>query len=1068
MDPTLRTEELLAEMGWLHALALKMLGDAHLAEDTAQAVLAQALDQPPARREGEGLRGWLARLVKNEASSQRRTAKRRRDRERRTAEGKPTSSPAASDIVACGSLHQRVSQAVLELPEPYASTVLYRYLKGLSVGQVAERMEASPATVRKRLSRAVALLRDRLESELDSPVQAWAPLLLADAAKPAGLASLAAPPSIATLALVPTWSKIAATAAALAVLMGAGYLWQRARKDPEPQIAALAAEVLAEPPAEEQLAAEDSPESLTGAPAASARAIAPAEVQSDILRLAGLPEARISGKLVDQNGRPIPGEALLLYAETGADWRSGYQAPLIPDNPDRRRGWRFVTGPDGDFSVTCPVPTTGDIDLEVMPSVYWSLTSRTFGPGRTDNEPQLIEGDNNLGDTILYASGALSGRVTDSSANPLAGVVVSATSNPSTGRISSAITDANGDYLLGHLPPGPSSVTVALEGHITRFVTSSHLEVGETIPQPDIEMSRAPIIEGIVVDQAGKPVPGIDLWGWPLEEGLGAGATSAADGTFQIALKQSGALEVGFEGNSSYQPWGGLDEPDARMEPGSTVHRVVLRAAPQYRVRVLDASTRDPIERFGAKALEIQRGSSRTFSHPRHPQIFDYPGGLATVPAEPGGHRLLFRAEGYAPQRVDTVALPPGTQAHEILLIRGGALKAQVELDGRPAIALQVKLCRDAVPEERAVADDRILGREGIPYYDLDPYSGREQSFAGDADGRFEIPRLAPGTYRLELNANDAAPFTREGIVIGPDTVDLGVLQLQAEGSIEGRVTMAEGVSPIGLWIGLDSDPKAVRIDRADGTFTLRSLPPGDHELVLQSAPPVLLQPISRTVAIAPGTTKTIAIDAAAYAPARVQVLVTQGGQAVAGVRVNAGGSAPPAMLMHRFQNPSPPRETDASGRVTILVHPDPAVRLSVALGSVVLGRTQPIAVPPGAELQHAIEVQTGRLRIAFPDAYQLPERGGFVVRLRHADEPDTLQMIHGSRPHAEDSFSPAIPWTTRLCDLGALATGRYSIEVLVRDRSPEAVQSAEFQTPAKGTIEIREGETCTFEVERP
>ena len=67
----------------------------------------------------------------------------------------------------------KLVDAVLELGEPWASTILSRYLDELTAEQIAERQAVSPATVRKRLSRGLEKLRDRLDARHGGERRAW-------------------------------------------------------------------------------------------------------------------------------------------------------------------------------------------------------------------------------------------------------------------------------------------------------------------------------------------------------------------------------------------------------------------------------------------------------------------------------------------------------------------------------------------------------------------------------------------------------------------------------------------------------------------------------------------------------------------------------------------------------------------------------------------------------------------------------------------------------------------------------------------------------------------------------
>ena len=71
--------------------------------------------------------------------------------------------PDHSDVLARGETCQRLVAAVMALDEPYRSTVLHRYLDGLSTKQIATLDRVTELVVRKRLSRAMHQLRARLD-----------------------------------------------------------------------------------------------------------------------------------------------------------------------------------------------------------------------------------------------------------------------------------------------------------------------------------------------------------------------------------------------------------------------------------------------------------------------------------------------------------------------------------------------------------------------------------------------------------------------------------------------------------------------------------------------------------------------------------------------------------------------------------------------------------------------------------------------------------------------------------------------------------------------------------------
>jgi RNA polymerase sigma-70 factor (ECF subfamily) len=185
----IREEELLAQMGWVRALARSLLSDPSIAEDVAQDTWVAATERPPRARDGAGLKAWLASVTRTLARQSVRSTNRRTARERMAA--RPEATAPESNVVERGAMHELVARAVMELEEPYRSTVLLRYLDGLSSAQIAARSGESPALVRKRLERGLERLRVQLDAEFGGDRRAWSLGLAALAGRGAAVASSA-------------------------------------------------------------------------------------------------------------------------------------------------------------------------------------------------------------------------------------------------------------------------------------------------------------------------------------------------------------------------------------------------------------------------------------------------------------------------------------------------------------------------------------------------------------------------------------------------------------------------------------------------------------------------------------------------------------------------------------------------------------------------------------------------------------------------------------------------------------------------------------------------------------
>jgi RNA polymerase sigma-70 factor, ECF subfamily len=183
---TLRPDELLAQLGWVRALARRLVADPDVTDDVLQQVCLLALEKAPSdARAGPRLRAWLATVTRNLARHAARSDGRRLRREQAAA--RPEALPSTADIVAHREALRRLVDAVTSLEEPYYSVVVARYLDGCPVAEIAARNGASSAAVRQQLSRARQQLRARLQALPADARRTWLPAALPLASVPAAL-----------------------------------------------------------------------------------------------------------------------------------------------------------------------------------------------------------------------------------------------------------------------------------------------------------------------------------------------------------------------------------------------------------------------------------------------------------------------------------------------------------------------------------------------------------------------------------------------------------------------------------------------------------------------------------------------------------------------------------------------------------------------------------------------------------------------------------------------------------------------------------------------------------------
>ena len=171
----LSEEALLAELGWIRGLARSLVRDAASAEDLAQETYLAALERPPrTARSGASLRAWLAKVTRTLARTRARGEKRRELREARVAKFDRDD----SDLIEAVELRRAVVGAVLELDEPYRTTLLRFHFEERSAKEIAASSGESEDVVRQRLVRGRKALRERLQQTFGQGERGWIRALL--------------------------------------------------------------------------------------------------------------------------------------------------------------------------------------------------------------------------------------------------------------------------------------------------------------------------------------------------------------------------------------------------------------------------------------------------------------------------------------------------------------------------------------------------------------------------------------------------------------------------------------------------------------------------------------------------------------------------------------------------------------------------------------------------------------------------------------------------------------------------------------------------------------------------
>jgi RNA polymerase sigma-70 factor (ECF subfamily) len=213
------------DLPWLRSLAVRLArGDGDAADDLVQETLHTAWERAPPEAALHSPRGWLATVLRNRLRMTRRGDARRAVRESHGATD-PVEVRTPSDELARLELLGLVMERLQALPELDRRIITLRFFDDLDAPAIGARLSLPPATVRSRLHRALARLRDDLDAHHGGDRRSWALLLGAPLPVPATTGSLAG-----AIAMTMT-AKLGLTIAVAVVAFAA---WRAARTAPAP------------------------------------------------------------------------------------------------------------------------------------------------------------------------------------------------------------------------------------------------------------------------------------------------------------------------------------------------------------------------------------------------------------------------------------------------------------------------------------------------------------------------------------------------------------------------------------------------------------------------------------------------------------------------------------------------------------------------------------------------------------------------------------------------------------------------------------------------------------------
>src|SRR5258706_1500379 len=144
----------------VYSSALRQMGDAHAAEDVAQAVFIVLARKAAGLKRDVILSSWLLQTTAYAVKNARRAELRRRHHEQEASQMKTLSQD--EDQKLWDQISPSIDKANGSLATPYRDAVVLRYFDGARFEEIGKRLKISETAARQRISRGVGELREIL------------------------------------------------------------------------------------------------------------------------------------------------------------------------------------------------------------------------------------------------------------------------------------------------------------------------------------------------------------------------------------------------------------------------------------------------------------------------------------------------------------------------------------------------------------------------------------------------------------------------------------------------------------------------------------------------------------------------------------------------------------------------------------------------------------------------------------------------------------------------------------------------------------------------------------------
>ncbi len=514
--------------------------------------------------------------------------------------------------------------------------------------------------------------------------------------------------------------------------------------------------------------------------------VPPGKAPLDLGRIVLSPDSPLRGTVVDDTGAPLA-RARVTAMPLVAVPRPGDLASGPPP--------ASLTDADGQFALRGLEPGVKVLLHGEQDGFLPATLEVEFLPS---SEPVLL---------TLKTAAALHGKVIDEEARPVESArLILLTQQAWHGDrlrpLATAMSDRLGAFSFAAVPAGSHKVAVQAVGYLAW--SQAFTVEPDSPPKPvEVELKRGAVLSGRVVSEGGQPIEGakVSLAKGPDEGAISdlamVGASSDGEGLYRLEGLPAGPQQIQVL-HPDYIP----ERRQIHLEASATTRDFTLRSGAELAGQVVDDRDEPvPGARISLTAEENPVGIDSRWT--------DAAGRFQVPGLTPGRYSLVVEGKGYAPVELKGIAI--GRETRDLL----------IRLDGGATLFGQIHGLR---AEDRSRLQVWANGAERLRVPGI-----------VDAEGRYRIPNLSAGTWRISARAEGPGREVSAPLALASDQREafldlefatgyaLAGIVTRGGSAIEGALVSVQG--PGGGAAGAVSGPQ--------GRFRVEPLVPGKYQVTV-------------------------------------------------------------------------------------------------------------------------------------------------------------------------------------------------------------------------------------------